>query len=79
MYMYSQLLSCFLPVRSVPRALNPSLVAFVNKKTYLLKSSGLLKVTVFNLSARIFKFQSYKSINVSGRRNPEIIQNCPQN
>ena len=37
---------------STPRALNPSLTAFVNKQACFLKSSGLLKVTVCSLSAK---------------------------
>ena len=50
---YSVTLQVFCsPGRSVPRALNPSLIAFVNTDACFLKSSGLLKVTVCSLSAK---------------------------
>lgn len=72
---------CILPRRSVPSALNPSLVAFVNKETCFLKSSGLLKTTVCSRSARMIRHQSYtgKLINVSGRtNNSELFMNVQQ-
>ena len=53
-WMHYTLVLCS-PGMSVPRALNPSLMAFVNKDACFLKSSGLLKVTVCSLSAKEIK------------------------
>ena len=60
---------------STPRALNPSLTAFVNKQACFLKSSGLLKVTVCSLSAKGEKsYMPISQVVDSGAGGGGIIQ-----